>query len=666
MPVVPAPRLCYTAGMDTGSRPSRLHRLAPAATVALLAAPLAAGAFVSTGWSWGWDHLHRVPAAWPVLLLLLSALLCFPPASRRFPALFEATGEALARRPALWPALAAAAAFAAFTAFPVATRMYGDSQAILNHHGPGDLALHLRRVLEPGIATRGSAVALLHDLAERLPGLGYEAAWRLVSALCGAAFVLVHLRLAATLPGLRGWARAAIAWLGLVDGGNQLFFGHVETYTVPRLVASLFLVMAVRRLLAPAAPLTPRRALVALPALAATLLHVQWVVLAPAVVLLLARDLAAARPGRPAAPRGLAAWAGARGAAALAAAGVALVALAYVATGAWCHDYLYTGGMPEPRQVLLPLSTACCAEPWLRYSVFSGAHLADLAGSLWSISSPAVLLVLAVTWRRWREAGAGALAVTAFAALLHDLVLNPSIGFPFDWDLMCVASPPLLYAAVLMLAAAGARAPAPAWLPWLLVLGLGTATVFAVNGGRESAYRRVEDMAVWLHRSYHGGSHYRLGGNLSTVADEAEQLRERERVLARLGPQAFPGDAEVAFLWERLGRLRAARKDFPAALAAYRAALAAEPAGWARRKEAAWLETEAGDESVGLALLESYLEHAPGDAEAWRHLGLVRARRGEDGAARSAWERFLRLSPDGAGAAEARRDLEALDRRQGR
>lgn len=652
------------------NRTDRLPAARPVVAVSLLAAPLVAGAFGSTGWSWGWDHLHRVPVAWPLALLLLAVALAVPGVSRRFLAAVDAAGDALARRPLLGPMLLGAAALAAFAMFPIATRMYGDSLTILNRHGPGDLDLHLRRLLDPGLASRGAAVALLHDMLERASGLSYEACYRLLSALCGGAFVFLHVRLAATLPGLRGWARAAIVWLGLVDGANQLFFGHVENYAVPRLLATVFLMLAARRLLAPPAPPAPRRALALLPLAGAVVLHAQWLVLLPVAALLLARDLGAARPA-------LARWSAARGAVLLGGMGVAALMLAYAATGAWCYDYLYTGGLPEPRQVLLPLSAACAEQPWLRYTVFSGAHLADLVGSLWSVSSPAILLVIVLLWRRgWRRAQAHVPAVAVLAAFLHNLVLNPSIGFPFDWDLMCVVSPPLLYTAALLVATAGAsaagdRSPGdggvaapvartPAWLAPLVLLGLGTATVFAVNAGRDSSYRRVEDMGVWLHRTYHGGSHYRLGGNLSTIADAQAQDRERERVLQRLAPQAFTGDGEVAFLWERLGRLRAGRGDLAGALAAYRASLIADPGNPARRREAGWLETEAGDESAGIAHLEAYLGHAPGDAEAWRHLGLVRARRGEVAAARAAWERFLRLTPDGPGAAEVRADLEAL------
>ncbi|MBK8164873.1 MAG: hypothetical protein IPK64_02795 [bacterium] len=652
------------------NRSERRPEIRTLVAACLLAAPLVAGAFGSAGWSWGWDHLHRVPGAWPLALLLLAVASGAPGVARRLLAAAEATGDALARRPLLGPALLAAAALAAFAALPIATRMYGDSLTILNRHGPGDLDLHLRRLLDPGLASRGAAVSLLHDVLERASGLSYETCYRLLSSLCGGAFVFLHVRLAATLPGLQGWARTAIVWLGLVDGANQLFFGHVENYAVPRLLATVFLVLAVRRLLVPPTAPTPRRALVLLPLAGAVVFHAQWLVLLPAAALLLARDLGAVRPA-------FARWSGARGAVLLGGMGVAAIGLAYAGTGAWCYDYLYTGGLPEPRQVLLPFSATCADQPWLRYTVFSGAHLSDVFGSLWSVSSPAILLAIVLLWRRgWRSAQAEVLAVAAFGSLLHNLVLNPSIGFPFDWDLMCVVSPPLLYTAVLLVASAGAgEAPAagasmpagarppiwlPAWLPMLLLLGLGTATVFAVNAGPESSYRRVEDMGVWLHRTYHGGSHYRLSGNLSTIADAQAQDRERERVLARLAPRAFAGDREVAFLWERLGRQRAGRGDLTGALAAYRGALAADPCNPARRREAGWLETEAGDEAAGIAHLEAYLGQAPADAEAWRHLGLVHARRGEDAAARAAWERFLRLAPNGPGAAEVRADLEAL------
>lgn len=663
-PVVCPAGVCYTPAMtrdDTSGSAAAARPLLVGAVV-MLGAPLAAGALGGTGWSWGWDHLHRVPAAWPLFLALLAAALCVPAWRRRFLSAWTASGEALAKHPLLIPAVAALAALGAFLAFPVATRMYGDTLAILNHHGPGDLARHLGRVLDPGIASRGSAVALVHDLVERATGLSYLASYRLVSSLCGAAFVLLHLRLAATLPGLHGWARATIAWLGLVDGANQLFFGHVENYALPRLAATWFLVSLAPLLLAPPERPSLRRARAYLPLAVAVFLHWQWLVLLPAALLAALRDVACSRPR-------LRAWSGGRAALALVGVFLVMAVGAWMVTGAWCYDYLYTGGLPVPRQVLLPVTTQCVAQPWLHYTLFSGPHLLDFAGSLWSLSSPAVLLAIVLLWSRaWRGAAAQVTAAAVAAALLHDFCLNPSIGYPFDWDLMCVVSPPLLYTAVLLVAAAGRRhgqetnAPrAPGWIAPAFVLGLATATVFAVNAGERSSYGRVEDMAVWLHRSYYGSSHYRLSGNLGSIADPERQDAERVRVLARLRAQAYPDDREVAFLWEKLGRQRAGRGEFAAALTAYREALRVEPSNWMRQKEAGWLETEAGKEASGVRLLDEYLTRAPADAEAWRHLGVVHARSGRDAEARIAWERFLQLEPDGPAADLVRQDLQQLE-----
>ena len=98
---------------------------------------------------------------------------------------------------------------------------------------------------------------------------------------------------------------------------------------------------------------------------------------------------------------------------------------------------------------------------------------------------------------------------------------------------------------------------------------------------------------------------------------------ERVRVLGRLAPQAYAEDREVAFLWERLGRLRGERQDYAGALAAYRAALRLDPAHWTRLKDAGWLETMAGDEARGDAVrpeprepLEPCLERADAPVEA--------------------------------------------------
>jgi hypothetical protein len=241
--------------------------------VGLLALPLLAGTFVSTGWSWGWDYLHRVPILWPCALLALTMVFCVPPLARCFLSFWDQLGSRFGRTRLAGPLVLALLSVAVFAAFPIATRIYGDSHTILRRHAAADLSVHLKELVSLGILTRGSAVFLLHDLLERLTGLTYERCYMVLSILCGGIFVFAHLRLAASLQGVVGWGRLAIAWIGLTDGANQLFFSHIENYAVPRLFACLFLIALTRSILMPDS--RPRRIVLFLPLILAIFFHLQ-------------------------------------------------------------------------------------------------------------------------------------------------------------------------------------------------------------------------------------------------------------------------------------------------------------------------------------------------------------------------------------------------------
>ncbi len=229
---------CYTVTMlQSGSTRPRL--LLP--TFLLIAVPVVAGAFLSTGWSWGWDHLYRANPLWRSFVLVALILIWTPPGRSLLERASDAAGRGLARAPILLPILLSLTGLLLFIALPIATRIYGDSRYILDDHTNASLAVHLKKMMSFGLQARGSASFVLHDLISRATGLSYERAYMIVSALCGGIFLLAHSRLAARIPGLDPSARAIILWLGLTDGANQLFFGHVENYTVARLFACLFL-----------------------------------------------------------------------------------------------------------------------------------------------------------------------------------------------------------------------------------------------------------------------------------------------------------------------------------------------------------------------------------------------------------------------------------------
>jgi hypothetical protein len=623
----------------------------------ILVAPVVGGAFVTAGWAWGWNHLHYAGPVWTAVLFLVGAALWIPAVSDMCDGAFDWIGARLNRDGVQGAVIFALIGIAAFAAFPIATRMYGDSKVIVEDHTPQHLAIYIHRMLSFGVLQRGSANFAFHDVLSRLTGLSFERTFMLVSALSGGVFLFAYVRLAQRLPTASGWARAVILWLGITDGANQMFFGHVESYVVPRLFEILFLIEVLRSLMMePERPSRSTRARTILWFALAVLFHLQAIVLLPTLLMWIMRDAARAHPRlRP--------WVGRRIAGIGVAFGVIILAAAYLAVGSWCYNYIYSGGRPHPQQIFAPISTACAGLPYLRYTLFSASHLLDFFGGLWSVSSPAILLVIALFLpRAWRDERTFVLLPSIAAAILHDFFLNSAIGYPFDWDLMCVISPPLLFTAVFLLARAPLPSPRRGLIPALLFLGLGTATIFGVNASRARVYHRVEDMGVWLHKTYFGGSHYRLSANLSTITDPKEQIAERARVAERIAPDAYPDDREVAFLWEKLALKRIELEDYSGALDPYFRALQTEPSRWDRKKPVGYLESEVGDVNEGIRLLSDYVKKAPTDGEGWLFLGDACARQGLMEPARKSWKEFLVLTPD---APEASRVRDALRRSGG-
>jgi len=618
----------------------------------ILFLPLAGGAFLSTGWSWGFDHLHRISRMAAVFFFAVSILVWIPSVRQALTSLFDWVGKIFERAPMRMSVFLALNGLACFLLWPIATRIYGDSRFILDNHSPGNLAVFFDEMTSFGLLARGRASFILHDLLARATGFSFERSYEIVSALCGGLFLFALGRLAATLRDTSSWVRACIVWIGLTDAANQLFFGHIENYTIPRLFGALFLIGVVQSLFGPRSGPDRTRFIPGIWFVLAVLFHTQALVLLPTFLLWIVWELAPTRPslGR------LLQWKFVAIGLILATAAIAFV---YVFSGSSAYDYIYSGGRPDFRQLFLPWTTSDLGVPYLNYTLFSGGHFLDLFSSLYSISSPAILLVLVVF-----ALGARAdrrflvLAPSIYAAGLHNFILNPAIGFPFDWDLMSVLSLPLLFSAIFLLVRQ--KGQGGLLVPAVLVLGLGTLTVHGINAKEVLVRERVEDMGVWLHRSYYGGSHYRISANLTTIGDRQEQIRERRRVLGRLEGQVYENDREVAFLWEKLATIEIEVQDYAAALTSYRRSVEVEPLQWLRLKPLGYLESEIGDPAAGRNALERYLEKAPRDAEAWLFLGDSFARADRIDLAVEHWQMFLEIDPTSKDALRVREDLERL------
>jgi hypothetical protein len=280
----------------------------------------------------------------------------------------------------------------------------------------------------------------------------------IVSALCGAVFVWVVLRLAATL-GRDRTERLMVAGLVLTLGTMQLFFGYIENYTIMAVGVMIFLWLGLRALRDGLPLVWPATALAVTHAF-----HPSTIILAPGL-LYLAYLLFRQRQASPG-----------RLLVSMAVPYVIVLAGVVALMTAGQHGLDALMGVDAPgggdRRWLVPLFAVTTR--WEHYTMFSLGHALDIinqqllsAPAVW----PALLLVAVFGWRALpREDGTFRwLMMLALLYLLLTLVWNPDYGGQRDWDLF---SPAALPASVLLAYALGRALPDRAALraaAWALI-----------------------------------------------------------------------------------------------------------------------------------------------------------------------------------------------------
>jgi hypothetical protein len=298
-------------------------------------------------------------------------------------------------------------------------RLLGDTDLLLRQVGDGSLTISVSEPLD----------VLIHAVLHRLTTLVHDSdeatiAYVGLSVLAGLVYVHLPARLAAALD-LGRWGRALVTASLLTVATVQLFFGYVESYTLPSvvLVASMTAALVALR---DGSSLLPAAGLLGL----AVALHPQTLFAVPA--------LAAAR------------WWQSRDGRLVDLARIAGLALAPVAA-LWVAIALAPttprfGGKADA--LLVPLWAA--DGPKEHFTMFSGDHAVAVLNEL-LLLAPVPLLVLAVVaaGRRARRAAPLALSiqerylgVTALGGLALLLLVHPDRGPAADWDLYATTALP--------------------------------------------------------------------------------------------------------------------------------------------------------------------------------------------------------------------------------
>lgn len=292
--------------------------------------------------------------------------------------------------------------------------------------------------------------ALVYRAGYALVGWDAGTAIAVVSTLAGALYWAAVVRFARSRPvsGSGGW----VVWALLATiGAVQLFFGHVENYSLLTAGALWTLVLSLEAAGDPDRPIWP-------PALAfgvtfAVHLSAAW--LAPAMLALWwvrVRERGRSHESAAVAPWRVALREAAVGAA-VSALPLALVALGMVVGGIGVSGFspaTFGGGDGKLFVPLFAVST-----PFERFTMFSSAHLAAFANELLLIAPVGAVLALLGPLGRRRSgaradtgtwvlvaAAAGTVAY-AFAFNPDMMVADPALGVFNEWDLFAFAAVPV-------------------------------------------------------------------------------------------------------------------------------------------------------------------------------------------------------------------------------
>jgi len=521
------------------------------------------GSIFPDSFLWGVHQLAFIPVTARALLFVLALL--FALANKQYiPALASLLipGSTLRARHYLVLGITGIGAGILFYTLRISIDMYGDSRTLLSLIGGKQFTL--ADIFN--FSDNEPLARLLHQTIAHMFGLELGTAFQLVSAICGGVLVVMYTWFVVTLEGPKVW-KLFLLILGLTGGVNQLFFGHVEDYTVAYAWLILLMILAWRSFEGKGGI-----ALMVIVFLLGTRLHIEMALCLPAVVYAILHDRKKTNGALPIAiaPKNIMRFVGA-----------SLVAGLVLYVG-YFRAYAYASGDQEEklRKIFLPLFNYLPA-PHV-YTLFSVNHISDIVQEILLIVAPGALILVAVAvlrhrMVRWAHPGIIFYGLTSFYFLLFDFTVDPALSPPRDWDLLSLAAAPLLFFAAAIsaqwLTSQKSEAAWKAVAGCALGLAVLSSTIFYVNAREDAAATRLRSLGVWVFKSYYLGSTYMVNVAHKLLSSGQQEILEREETIRELEPYASAHDLELGFLVHKVAALHFAKKDYVRAKESYLKAL---------------------------------------------------------------------------------------------
>lgn len=502
----------------------------------------AVSAFFPDSFLWGVNHLAFLPPAAGVILLALALASGL---------LFLAAGEEgsyfqkirfNSRTPWARAGLlvsAAAACTAIFYFFRVRTEMYGDTITLLSLLAEKQYSL--ADIFE--IGEKEPLTRLLHQTAATVTGWDQKSVFQLVSSVSGGIYVAIASLFIAGTASLKSWKVAAAIILASA-GANQLFFGHVEDYTLIYLAITLFFILAWKHF-------DGKRTLgwMAIVFIVGLRLHVEMVLLFPALLYaFIFRAGATTKKIRRVLGSGPAVLSA-----------VVISVLFFSLLYQFYFDaYRYgTGDQKEiMTKIFLPVVNPLPGPH--AYSLFSLNHLSDFVQQLFFTSGPAFLLLLFVAATgggkiHWGEPRIRFFALAFFYFLLFNFTVNPMLSMPRDWDMLSPAAAAVNFLALAvtyhLLKKKEGQDRAAGMISIVAASAVLSGAIFSINSSEAMTGRRLLGIGKWVYKSYYNGSAYIINMGERMIKEPAAETDSREKTIADLLPYSIKPDYNISMLY---------------------------------------------------------------------------------------------------------------------
>lgn len=509
-----------------------------------------AGSFLPESPLWGVHQLAFLGTGVRVALLILSVLLVFPLLSSLYvPRLGDLVQRGEQKKRMALPVLISAGIITGFVcyAFRISTDMYGDSRTLLTLLAGREFTFaDLFKFDISNNDLREPLTRLIHQWIARVFGLDQKLTFQIVSSICGGLFVVIYSYAILTLKGSPQW-KVFLLVTGLTCGANQLYFGHVEDYTLVYLAIIVFLLLAWKFF----------DGFKALPIMVVLLiigflLHTGMVLFIPSLIYLFVYR-ASQRRAR------LRRWIGPRGI--LGALVLTLVAGTLAYFFYFKADRLLVGDQKERGdKVFLPVVNSFL--PPHNYTLLSIGHISDVIQEVLLTVSPGAVVILCaglVFFRqvRWSSPRVVFFGIAAFFFVLFDATVNPLLTPERDWDMLSLAAAPVLFFAFAVSADWFERPQAGSFPRTVAAVSVALAvlscSIFYVNSQPLRAGERLRALGTWAFNSYYLGSAYLLNVGAKYTPDRPAEIAERKREISMLEPHKSNPDLELGFLDHKLG-----------------------------------------------------------------------------------------------------------------